>query len=76
MATNEYEQPAPVPTLSRVTSAAHDLTGTDTRLTLRLLVALLAIGLAGSTAPVPFNLIVAVALVVTVVEVARLAWRR
>lgn len=75
MATNEFEEPT-IPRIVATQQVVHDLTGTDARLTLRLLVALLVVGLAGSTAPIPFNLVFAVALVVVVIEVARLAWKR
>lgn len=77
MATNEYEQPATTPPMTvTIVRAVHEATGTDARLTLRLLAALVAVGLAGSTAPMPFALILVGALVVVAIEVARLAWKK
>jgi hypothetical protein len=77
MATNEFEQPATTPPFAvTVVQAAHDVTGTDARLTLRLLFALLAVAIAGSSTPWPYSVVLLVALVILIVEVARLAWKR
>ena len=77
MATNEFEQaPTTPPFAVTVVKAAHDLTGTDGRLTLRLLFALLAIAIAGSSTPWPYSVVLLVGLVILIIEVARLAWMK
>jgi len=77
MATNplEAEQTTP-PMMVNIVRATHEATGTDARLTLRLLFALLVIAVTGSTAPFPYALFFMAALVVVSVEVARLAWKK
>jgi hypothetical protein len=78
MATSEIEEPRlpndnPVVIVSRKMLQA---AGTDERLSLRALLGLALTGGCVVLAPLPFNIIGAVAAVITAIEVARLAWHK
>jgi hypothetical protein len=78
MATLEVEEPG-TPTFTvveRTTRAVEQVTGTGDRLTLRALVALVLVAPACVLAPIPFNIIAVIGLVVLAIEVARLAWHK
>ena len=78
MATNELEEPQPLhpPAVVVVTQKVLEAAGTDERLTWRALLGLALTAGCVVLAPLPFNVIGAVALSITAIEVARLAWRK
>jgi hypothetical protein len=80
MATIELE-PAPPPSRQQVLLyKSNELTravaGTDDRLSLRTLLLLVIVGLAGASAPMPLALVGVVATVLLALDVARYAWRK
>lgn len=80
MATTEYE-PEPPATGMRVTlihaaDAARLAVGADEHLSLRTLLLLVVVGLAGASAPMPIALIGVVATVLLTLDIARLTWKR
>lgn len=78
MATNEVEEPnlQPPPVIVLAARQALAAAGTDERLNLRALLGLALTGACVVLAPLPFNIIGAVAAVITAIEVARLAWHK
>jgi hypothetical protein len=78
MATTEIEEvPANTFTVvQRTTRAVETATGTDDRLTIRALLAFIVIGITIAVAPFPANVAGVIALVVLVLEAARMAWKR
>lgn len=80
MATTEFEPDAPPSTaqvvLVRASELTRAVTGVDERLSLRTLLLLVIVGLAGASAPMPLALIGVVATVLLTLDVARYAWRK
>ena len=78
MATTEVEEPAPntFTVVERATKVTEQVTGTDEAFSLRMFIALILVTIAVVTTPLPFNVIGAIAMVVLVIEVTRMAWKR
>jgi len=78
MATLEEDEPQtqPPPVIVLAGRKVLEAVGTDTRLSWRALLALALTAGCVVLSPLPFNVIGAVAVTVTAVEVARLAWRK
>jgi hypothetical protein len=77
VATTDYEEPdAPTFTIVRAIKVVEQATGTDDRLTPRMLLAFIVLGIVVALAPTPAAIAGAIALIVLILEAARIAWRK